>query len=141
VQTLRLSTSQSLPDLINSPRLSSWMMAHERLWEYPSWNCGGLAGSARVWLGAEANRELQVQLLGARLNRPTNSVIASRSFKDCARESLWTQQPLLEDGVLYLLGRDAVFASPALTALTTSTQCVDLTWAFACSKIWSRGTK
>jgi hypothetical protein len=52
---------------------------------------------------------------------------------------VWAQEPSFEDGVLYLLGRDAVFASPALTVLTTSAQCVDITWALACSKAWSRG--
>jgi len=140
VQEVRLSTSQPiLPDLIESQRLSTWMAIHDRLWQFPSWFCGGLEGSARTRLGAEANRqELQVQLLAARFNLPTNSVYSSRSFKDCAREAQWAAQPTFEDGVLYLLGPEAVDAWPALRAAAASNSCVNLTWAIACSKMWSK---
>jgi Family of unknown function (DUF6311) len=140
VQEVRLSTSQPiLPDLIESQRLSTWMAVHDRLWQFPSWFCGGLEGSARTRLGAEANRqELQVQLLAARFNLPTNSVYSSRSFKDCAHEAQWAAQPTFEDGVLYLLGPEAVGAWPALTAAAASNSCVNLTWAIACSKMWSK---
>jgi hypothetical protein len=138
VQALRLSTSQpTLPDLIDSRRFSTWMTVHERLWQYPSFFCGGLEGSAREQLGAEANREeLQVQLLAARLNLPTNSIYSGRSFKDCAHEAKWAEQPTFEDGVLYLLGPEAVDASPALAAATASDLCMNLTWAIACSNRW-----
>jgi Family of unknown function (DUF6311) len=140
VQALRDSTSRpTLPDLIDSRRLSTWMTAHRRLWQYPSFFCGGLEGSARIGLGVDANRqELQVQLLAARLNLPTNSFYSSRSFKDCAHEAEWAQQPTFEDGVLYLLGPEAVGEWPALAAATASDLCVNLTWAIACSKSWSQ---
>jgi hypothetical protein len=140
LQTVRLSTSQPFKDLVDNSRFTQWMQTHDRLWQYPSWPCGGLAGSARVWPGTEAFRELQVQLLAARHNRPTNTVYTSRSFKDCAREAEWSQQPQLTDGVLYLLGPEAVAESIELMRLASSGRCHNLTWAYACSAKWSRRT-
>src|SRR5262249_13987292 len=46
LQAVRLATSQpALPDLIDSQLLSTWMRGHERLWQFPSFFCGGLKGS------------------------------------------------------------------------------------------------
>jgi hypothetical protein len=137
-RSVRASTRQSQPDMVESGRLNDWMRNHSRLWQFPSWGCGGLAGSARVWGGQEANRELQVQLAAARLNMPTNSVYTSRVFKDCGREAAWGQAPTLDEGVLYLLGREAVSTSAPLTSLVASSECVDVGWAFACSRKWAK---
>ncbi len=139
IRLVRASTSANFPDMVDSPRLGQWVAAHRRVWQYPSFACGGLAGSARVWGNAEANRELQVELLIARLGVPTNSVDTSRVLKDCAAEAKWADAPVLDDGVLYLIGREARTSTPPLAALTSSDACVNLDWATVCSRRWIAG--
>jgi hypothetical protein len=134
----RLRMSQANDELIDTPRVNSWLAQHERLWQFPSWDCGGLAGSKRAWGNREANRELQVQLAAARLGVPTNSVYTSRTLKNCSPELSWASNPRLEDGTLYLLGLEAVEKSAALTSLARSNGCVTLEWAIVCSRKWVR---
>lgn len=131
-------TAQPYEDLVDTARLNSWLSQHDRLWQYPSWACGGLGGSKRSWGNKESNRELQVQLAAARAGLPTNSVYTSRLLKHCPTEFTWLNNPQLEDGVLYLLGPEAVAASPTLTTLARSNACVTLDWVVACSRKWSR---
>jgi hypothetical protein len=138
IELRRERTTQAYQDLVDSPRLTSWLEQHQRLWQYPSWWCGGLAGPRRVWPSDESNRELQVQLAAARVGVPSNSVYTSRMMKSCPTEAAWAQKPRLEDGVLYMLGPDAVAASPALLDLSRSNACVTLEWAVICSTRWAR---
>jgi len=118
-------------------RFNIWLVEHQRLWQYPSWDCGGLRGSKRAWGNREANRELQVQLAAARLGVPTNSVYTSRVLKNCSTERAWESNPQIEDGTLYVLGLEAVEESPTLTSLARSNACVTLEWAIVCSRSWS----
>jgi hypothetical protein len=134
----RQMTMQPYEELIDTRRMESWLAGHDRLWQYPSWSCGGLEGSKRRWPGRESNRELQVQLVTARAGIPTNSVYTSRLLKDCPAELAWAANPQLEDGVFYLFAREAVAASPALTAIARSNACVTLEWGVACSRKWLR---
>jgi hypothetical protein len=134
----RRTTALVYDDLIDTPRMSGWLADHNRLWQYPSWACGGLGGSKRSWGNLESNRELQVQLAAARAGVSTNSVYTSRQLKSCSTEIIWLATPLLEDGVLYVLGPEAVQASTALTTLARSTACVGLDWAVICSLKWAR---
>jgi hypothetical protein len=129
-------TTQMYEEMIDTPRVSGWLAEHNRLWQYPSWACGGLAGPTRVWATRESNRELQVQLAAARSGVPTNSVYTSRVLKDCPAEAAWLANPQLEDGVLYLLAPHAVQANPALAALARSNACVTLEWGVVCSRKW-----
>lgn len=138
IRHFRTITSQPMPDLIDHPRVEAWMRAHQRLFQYPSWSCGGLAGTKRRWGNVEANRELQVQLLAAEVGLPTNSVYTSRLLKSCPLEFSWGPQPELEEGVLYLLGREMVATSPSLVALAGSTRCVHLEWTIACSRAFGQ---
>ena len=128
----------SYPDLIDTPRLDELLTEHRRIFQFPSWGCGGLAGSKRTWGNLEANRELQVELAAARLAKPTNSVYTSRMLKNCEPEFAWRDNPILLRGVLYLLGPEAVAASPKLTNLAGSNACIPLGWAFACSEKWAQ---
>jgi hypothetical protein len=134
----RVMTTQAQADLIDAPRVGAWLAEHQRLWQFPSWDCGGLIGSDRRWPSDDSNRELQLQLAAARAGVPTNSVYMSRALKDCAAEAAWQASPQLEDGVLYVLGKSTVDGSPALSALTTSSACVALDWAVVCSSKWVR---
>jgi hypothetical protein len=133
----RLQMSQAYEELIDTPLVASWLAQHDRLWQVPSWDCGGL-GSRRVWGSRAANRELQVQLTAARLAVPSNSVYTSRTFKNCSPELAWASSPQLDEGTLYLLGPEAVQGSAALGAFARSSACVTLEWAVVCSARWSR---
>jgi hypothetical protein len=129
-------TSQVAADLIDSDKIESWLSQHQRIYQFPSWACGGLGGSKRSWGNLEANRELQVQLAAARAGLPTNSVYTSRLLKSCPLESTWAAAPSLEPGVLYLLGPETVAASARLLELSRSNACVTLDWAVVCSRSW-----
>jgi hypothetical protein len=132
----RTLTTQAYEDLIDAPRIEGWLAQHERLWQYPSWACGGIEGPTRRWTSREANRELQLQLSAARVGIPTNSVYTSRVLKDCTREAEWLRDPQLEPGVFYVLSPVAVRESQALATLASSDACITLGWAVACSKSW-----
>jgi hypothetical protein len=132
----RVQTALAHEDLIDEARMGAWLAGHRRLWQYPSWDCGGLVGHQRRWGSRYFNRELQLQLAAAEAGRPTNSVHMSRVLKDCAAEAAWPERAALEEGVLYVLGLAAVEASPALSALRRSGACVTLDWAVVCSAEW-----
>ena len=133
----RTLTTQAYDDLIDAPTMRGWLQQHTRLWQYPSWSCGGLV-PARRWPSDDANRELQLQLEASRAGIPTNSVYTSRVLKDCSVETEWLNRPSLEPGVLYVLAPHAVQASPALADLARSDACLPLDWAVVCSRGWSR---
>ena len=134
----RVQTTLGHDDLIDEARMGAWLAEHRRLWQYPSWDCGGLVGHERRWGSRNFNRELQLQLAAAKAGRPTNSVHMSRVLKDCSAEATWLDDATLEDGVLYVLARPATEASPVLSALQRSTACVTLDWAVVCSARWRR---
>jgi Family of unknown function (DUF6311) len=141
VTGLRAATSTILPTLLDATQLSTWVGAHQRVWQYPSWACGGLTGEPAVWGGVATNRELQLELLIARHGVPSNSIYTSRILKDCNKERAWIRNtPQLEEGVLYLLAPKTVAASPALGALTATGSCITLNWVVACSRLWSSPT-
>jgi hypothetical protein len=134
----RVVTTQAQEDLIDEPRIRPWLSGHQRVWQFPSWDCGGLVGRNRKWPSVDSNRELQLQLAAARSGRPTNSVYMSRALKNCAAEAAWQNNPKLEDGVLYVLGPSAVQGSPPLSILARENACVTLDWAVVCSSAWPR---
>jgi hypothetical protein len=138
IKHIRAVSEYSHPDLIDTPRVNELLTEHKRIFQYPSWACGGLAGSKRRWGNLESNRELQVELAAARLGKPTNSAYMSRMVNDCEPELAWRDNPILLRGTLYLLGPEAVAASPKLTDLARSTACIPLGWAFACSEKWAQ---
>ena len=110
----RGQTSQAYADLIDDTKLQGWITRHRRVWQFPSWDCGGLVGANRRWPSDDSNRELQLQLAAARAGVPMNSIYMSRALKDCRREAIWAEAPRLEPDVLYVLGRPAVDASASL---------------------------
>ena len=132
----RRLTTESYRDLIDEPRVTAWLTAHRRVWQFPSWDCGGLSGSERRWPSDNSNRELQLQLAAARAGVPINSVYSSRARKDCVAEARWAEAPRFDDGVLYVLAPAAVRDVPALAALAGTPACVPTSWAAICSTAW-----
>jgi hypothetical protein len=129
-------TTKPYDDLIDESRWRGWLSRHDRVWQLPSWDCGGLSGPNRKWPSAESNRELQLQLAAARAGVPTNSVYTSRALKDCGAEAEWQSNPRLEAGALYVLGLEAVRRDSPLARLAQSSACVTLEWAVVCSLQW-----
>jgi hypothetical protein len=119
------------PVLLDVPRLTALLSMHERLWVYPSWWCGGGQSSPVE----EHDRELQLQVLAARLNIPTNSAYTARPLKNCKREQEWRQQaPILQPGTLYLFTRGTEASAPPVAGDPIDpARCRDLGWAVACS--------
>jgi hypothetical protein len=136
LQRRRQQMGQPNDALIDTALVESWLARHERVWQVPSWDCGGLGRSRRVWGSPEANAELEIQLAAARLAVPSNSAYTSRTFKDCAPELAWAANPRLDEGTLYLIGLAGVATSPALARLASSNACVTLEWGVACSRRW-----
>jgi len=131
-------TTKPYDDLIGEGRWRGWLSEHERVWQLPSWDCGGLSGPNRKWPSAESNRELQLQLSAARAGVPTNSVYTSRALKDCGAEAQWQSNPRLDEGTLYVLGLEAARGDSPLARLARSSACVTLEWAVVCSLQWER---
>jgi hypothetical protein len=131
-------TTKPYDDLIDEDRWRGWLSQHDRVWQLPSWDCGGLSGSNRKWPSAESNRELQVQLAAARAGVPTNSVYTSRALKDCGAEAEWRSNPRLVAGALYVFELEAVRGDSPLSRLAQSSACVTLEWAVVCSLQWER---
>ena len=139
IQSVRQYSSEPDLDLIQEPRFDSWLRQHHRVFQFPSFACGGLQTSLRAWGDTAAtNREIQTQLAAARAGVVTNSVRVSRPLKDCASEAKWSESPGLEDGVLYLIAYEAIKATPALQGIADSSACERLEWWVACSTRWRK---
>jgi len=132
MESLRSVLAHPALKLVEMAQVRHWMQQNERLFQFPSWFCGGLVPN-REWGSPDATRELHLQLLAARVGLPTNSVYTSRQLKDCAAEARWADQPVLEDGVLYLLNKTTATSIPGLAGLATSTNCLDAGWGLVCS--------
>ena len=130
---VRLRTSTGQPDAIDRPLVESLLRAHDRIWQYPSYFCGGLRGGAGdigfVWEG-------QLQFEAARLRRPNNSVMMGRPLKDCGREDRQAMGLQLEPGTLYVFSLDAPSRWPNVAAIARSPACRRLSWSYVCSASW-----
>ncbi|MBI4638200.1 MAG: hypothetical protein HY727_17830 [Candidatus Rokubacteria bacterium] len=130
---LRSTSSRLHPELVETLQLRSWMEAHDRMFQFPSFWCGGLVPNI-AFGSRESNRELQTELLVARVGIPTNSVYTSRPLKDCPAEARWAERPVLEARVLYLLSKAVKGRTAELARLATSSACLDAGWGFVCSR-------
>jgi len=130
IQLFRPALAAPSEDLLDVREFGDWLKLHRRLFQFPSWSCGGLTPRTTE----TSFRELQIQLLAARAGVPTNSVYTSRQLKDCAAESEWGQNPTLRIGILYVLNKADLVRTPGLEALATSDACVDAGWGVVCSR-------
>ena len=72
---------------------------HNFLIQYPSFQCGGWA---KKW--PENNSNMELLLLTAKLNRPTNSAYLARSNRDCNAELAEGLSFNIKKGGLYIYG-------------------------------------
>ena len=129
----RTLTGRANAEAIDLDRFGRLISTHDRVWQYPSYSCGGLAGPRRTWGDLDTNRELQLQVLAARAGVPMNSIYMSRMLKRCDREFQWADAPQFEDGVLYVLSWKTVSETPALARAVADGPCTGLSWAIVCS--------
>jgi hypothetical protein len=131
----RSESARGEADVINIPVLTAWMEGHERVWQFPSWWCGGVDAREEAIETMKA-RQVQLQLLGARLSLPNNSIYMARPLKDCAREWTWATRPALLPGTLYVLVKTRTKLPPELESIVRSPACRDEGWAHICSRQW-----
>ena len=134
-RTVTTYSRSAEPDLIGRDRLEAWLDGHHRVWQYPSWFCGGLGRDAA---GENLRRETQIQLLAARHGLPTNSIFMARPFKDCGHEAAEAWHLLMDNETLYVFSRDAVAHVPRLNALAMTPACRAVAWGVVCSVDWGK---
>jgi hypothetical protein len=130
---VRKTYGSAATDLVNTAQVRLWMLSHARVFQFPSWSCGGLS----AWPEdprASSLSELEINLTAARLGLATNTVYTSRQVKDCAAESRWPETSELDDGTLYLLNKSRVNTTQQLAALANSARCIDAGWGLVCSR-------
>lgn len=133
-QQVRAYTESAEPDLIGIPEMASYMAAHRRVWQFPSWFCGGLGRDAT---GDGIKRETQLQILAARLGLPNNSVYMGRPLKDCRRERQEVEALVLSPGTLYIFDAAVVSKIRRLEALAATPACRTVRWGVVCSASWN----
>jgi Family of unknown function (DUF6311) len=137
--TVRLARSESVrgdADLIGTPQMTIWMREHTRVWQFPSFWCGGLTSPTETGEAMRA-RQVQLQLLSARLGMATNSVYTSRPIKDCSAEWAWARYPTLRLQTFYVVTRTPFERMQALDAIIHGPECRDAGWAYVCSRRWA----
>jgi Family of unknown function (DUF6311) len=96
---LRSATDVEMPHTINTTQWTGLIESHERIFEFPSYLCDGLFDNG---IPGVRNRELEIDFIAAKRNKPTNSAYLARPRKDCARERKQAAESQNEPGTLYL---------------------------------------
>jgi len=80
---VRTVSASPMPSTINRAEWTRLIAAHQRIFQFPSFECGGLFGHD---VPGNKFRELEMDWIAAKQNIPTNSAYLARFTKDCARE-------------------------------------------------------
>ncbi len=134
ISSLRPQLDTPAISLIDEAQLRSWMHGHRRIFQFPSWSCGGLWSRNLGERRENGFRELQINLLAARLGLSTNTVYTSRQVKDCAAEARWPLDAKMDNYVLYVFNKFDVDRTLSLAALSKSDAWTDAGWALVCSR-------
>lgn len=96
---VRAASASAAPSTIDVPAWTRLVAAHARIFQFPSFECGGLFGH-----GVPGNkfRGVEIDWIAARANVPTNSAYLARFSKDCERERADAARDHDQPGVLYL---------------------------------------
>jgi hypothetical protein len=87
------------PQPLNLQAWENLMRGQQRVFQYPSFDCGGLSGQ-KPW--PENYADYQISLAASRVGIPINSISSARPFKDCDREKLSIQSEKVDDQTLYV---------------------------------------
>lgn len=101
MQPLRRAVSAAgTAPTIDDGRWRTLIAAHQRIFQFPSFQCGGIYNEDIE--NSSIYRELEIDLIAARLNRPTNSAYLARYTKDCASEREQAGRDFAQPDTLYL---------------------------------------
>lgn len=96
---VRQATAAGGPVTINRAAWTNLIETHRRIFEFPSFLCGGLFGGS---VSSSPLRVLEIDWLAAQHDVPNNSAYLARKIKDCARERVDAASNHGQPGVLYL---------------------------------------
>jgi len=106
------------------------LAAHRFFKQYPSFQCGGWAGS---WPGNDDNMELLWEV--AKLDKPTNSTNLGRNNRDCDNELVEGLKFEIEPDGLYVFGGD--FPIVSIEQMPSfRTWCREFSHGVVCSRKW-----
>ncbi len=96
---VRLVSASAAPSSIHRAEWTRLIEAHRRIFQYPSFECGGLFG----WgVPGTKFRGIEIDWIAAERNIATNSAYLARFTKDCERETADAAANIGEPGVLHL---------------------------------------
>src|SRR5262249_40967890 len=96
---IRLASASTMTSSINRAEWTRLIEAHRRIFQYPSFECGGLYG----WgVPGSKFRGVEIDWIAAERDIPTNSAYLARFTKDCERETADAAANIGEHGVLFL---------------------------------------
>lgn len=96
---LRGVTAAQAASTIDRAAWSRLIAEHVQVFEFPSFECGGLFGQG---VPGGALRALEIEWIAAQQNKPLNSAYLARFTKDCAREREDAAANLQQPGLLRL---------------------------------------
>jgi hypothetical protein len=96
---VRIASASVAPSTIDREQWAKLIDAHQRIFVFPSFECGGIFG--RDVPGTKF-REVEIDWIAAERNKPINSAYLARFTKDCAREREEAVSNFGEHGVLRL---------------------------------------
>ncbi len=95
----RAASAVSAAATIDEAQWQRLIAAHDRIFQYPSFECGGLFGED---ISGSNYREMEIDLIAARLNKPTNSSYPARYTRNCLQERETAGRNMGKRGTLYL---------------------------------------
>jgi hypothetical protein len=96
---VRHASASAEPISIHRAEWTRLIEAHSRIFQFPSFECGGLFG----WgVPGSKFRGVEIDWIAAERNIPTNSAYLARFTKDCERETADAATNIGEHGVLHL---------------------------------------
>ena len=126
------------PDVLDQDQFAAWLDGHERVWQYPSWFCGGFGREEAIRHTAVRLETPEIQFLAAGRGLPINSAYMARRAKHCDREANEARALHMSDGTLYVFSADAAASVPRLGELAATPSCRRAPWGIVCSTNWSR---
>lgn len=97
--SMRAASASAAPASIDRVAWTHLVSTHQRIFQFPSFECGGLFGRG---VPGSKFREIEFDWIAAQQNKPTNSAYLARFTKDCERERRDAAAHHDEHGVLYL---------------------------------------
>jgi len=109
---MRTASATGQAATVNRGAWQQLIGSHASIFQYPSFECGGLFGED---IPGTRWREMEIDWIAARLDRPTNSAYLARYTKDCAAEGATAAAGPVNPETLYLY-RDSEDVGAMLSA-------------------------